>query len=328
MIAITGANGLLGSFIVKKLSDEKSDVVGIRRKESTLKLLEGYQDKITWREADILDIHSLEESLKDTDIVIHSAASVSFNPRHSKKLYTVNVEGTKNIVNTCLKLGIPRLIHISSVAALGRQKGVTHLNEQSKWVDNSLNSDYAESKYLAELEVFRGQEEGLSTVIINPSVIIAPADWTRSSAQIFKYVWDKNRFFTTGSLNYVDVRDVAAMVFSLCSSRVVGERIIANGGTVTYQFLFEEIAKRFNKKAPYIGIGPSFVRIASWFEEMRSLVTQSEPMFTRQSSRMACETFQYENKKAIEILGVEFRTLQDTLDWCSAKYLTNISTNK
>ncbi len=328
MVAITGANGLLGSFILKKLLDEKTDVVGITRKESDRKLLDGYQDQIAWRVADILDTHSLEESLKGIQVVIHTAASVSFNPRHSKKIYTVNVEGTRNIVNTCLKLGIPRLIHISSVAALGRQKGITHLNEQSKWIDNSINSDYAESKYHAELEVFRGQEEGLSTIIINPSVILAPTDWTKSSAQIFKYVWESKRFYTSGSLNYVDVRDVAAMVFLLCSSNVAGERIIANGGTVTYQFIFDEIAKRFNKKAPHIGIGASVVRMASWLEEMKSLITRSEPMFTRQSSRMACEVFQYENQKAMKILGLQFRTLQDTLDWCCAHYLGNVSTNK
>jgi len=328
MVAITGANGLLGSFILKKLLDEKTDVVGIKRKESDIRLLDGYHERLTWREADILDTYSLEESLKGTSVVIHTAASVSFNPRHSKKIHTINVEGTRNVVNTCLKLGIPRLIHISSVAALGRQKGITHLNEESKWIDNALNSDYAESKYLAELEVFRGQEEGLSTVIINPSVIMAPADWTKSSAQIFKYVWDSKLFYTTGSLNYVDVRDVADMAYSLCSSKIEGERIIANGGTVTYQFLFEEIAKRFNKKAPRIGIGASVVAIASWCEEMRSRLTQSEPMFTRQSSRMACETFQYDNQKAMKILAFQFRALQDTLDWCCAHYLTNVSTNK
>jgi dihydroflavonol-4-reductase len=328
MVAITGANGLLGSFILKKLLDEKSDVIGIGRKGSNIKFPNGYQDKLIRREADILDTHSLEESLQGARIVIHTAASVSFNPRHSKRIYAVNVEGTKNIVNMCLKLDIPRLIHISSVAALGRQKGVMILNEQSKWVDSSLNSDYAESKYLAELEVFRGQEEGLSTVIINPSVILAPADWTKSSAQIFKYVWDRKPFFTTGSVNYVDVRDVAAMAFSLCSSPIEGERIIASAGTVTYQFLFEEIAKRFNIKAPYIGIGAPIVRIASWLEEMRSLITGSEPLFTRQSSRMACETFRYENQKATGILGLQFRTLQDTLDWCCAHYMGNVSTNK
>lgn len=328
MIAVTGANGLLGSFILKKLLDENVEAVGIKRKESEIKLLDGYPKIINWRDSDILDTLSLEDSLKGAHCVIHSAANVSFNPRHSKKIFAVNVEGTKNIVNTCLKLGIPRLIHISSVAALGRQKGIAHLNEESKWVDNALNSDYAESKYLAELEVFRGQEEGLSIVMINPSVIMAPADWNKSSAQVFKYVWNNKPFFTTGSLNYVDVRDVASMAYSLCSSNIEGERFIANGGTVTYQILFAEIAKRFNKKAPRIGIGASVVSIASWIEEIRSMITQSEPLFTRQSSRMACETFEYDNQKATKRLGFQFRSLEETLDWCCAYYLRNISTNK
>ena len=248
MIAVTGATGLLGSFVVKKLLHEKCEVVGIKRKESNTNLLQGYENKINWREADILDALSLEAALKDVDCVIHTAALVSFNPRQTKKVFAVNVEGTRNVVNACLELNIPRLIHISSVAALGREKGIINLNEQAKWAESPLNSIYAESKYFAELEVFRGQEEGLSTAIINPSIILAPADWTKSSAQVFNYVWREKPFYTTGSFNYVDVRDVADMVFSLSSAPINGERIIANGGTSTYQIIFEEIAKRFHKK--------------------------------------------------------------------------------
>lgn len=328
MIAVTGANGLLGNFIVKKLLDEGQKVVGIKRKGSKTGLLEGYYDKVIWKEADILDSLSLEDAIKDAAIVIHAAANLSFHPKRSKEIFTVNVEGTKNVVNACLKLGIPRLIHVSSVAALGRQKGVTRLNEQSKWVENSMNSPYAESKYLAELEVFRGQEEGLRTAIVNPSIILAPGDWTKSSAQLFKYVWDQKLFYTSGSLNYVDARDVAEMICRLCTSSVFGERVIASGGTATYQSVFFEIAKRFKRRPPLIHVGATVVRLASWVEEVRSFVANREPMFTRQSSRMACETFSYDNAKARELLGVQFTSLKDTLDWCCSHYLRYVSTNK
>ena len=328
MIAVTGATGLLGSFVVKKLLHEKCEVVGIKRKESNTNLLQGYENKINWREADILDALSLEAALKDVDCVIHTAALVSFNPRQTKKVFAVNVEGTRNVVNACLELNIPRLIHISSVAAVGREKGIINLNEQAKWAESPLNSIYAESKYFAELEVFRGQEEGLSTAIINPSIILAPADWTKSSAQVFNYVWREKPFYTTGSFNYVDVRDVADMVFSLSSAPINGERIIANGGTSTYQIIFEEIAKRFHKKKPGIHLKETVVTIASWLEEILSFAIGREPLFTRQSSRMACAIFTYENHKAAEVLNMKFRSLEDTLDWCCGYYLQNVTTNK
>jgi nucleoside-diphosphate-sugar epimerase len=208
MIAITGGNGLLGSFIIRELINTNQPFVAFKRNNSDISLLRDVSEKITWRDADVLDPVSLNEALNDITHVIHAAAIVSFNPRDAKKIYNVNVLGTRNITNACLNAGVRRFVHISSVAALGRQKDQTIIDEQNKWIDNPLNSTYAESKYYAELEVFRAQEEGLSTVIINPSVILAPTDWTRSSAQLFKYVYDEKSFYIDGSLNYVDVRDV------------------------------------------------------------------------------------------------------------------------
>src|SRR6185369_576794 len=124
-------------------------------------------------------------------------------------------EGTRNVVNACLTSGIQRMILISSVAALGRKKGQTEINEESQWTDSELNTDYANSKYLSELEVFRGQEEGMSISIVNPSVILAPANITKSSAKIFDYVLKDRPFYIDGSINYVDARDVAELVFKL-----------------------------------------------------------------------------------------------------------------
>lgn len=101
----------------------------------------------------------------------------------------VNITGTKHVVDACLSQGIRHLIHISSIAALGQKKETPIIDETSRWVESDLNTDYAESKYKGELEVWRGVEEGLDVSIINPAIIMAPADWTKSSAQLFHYVW-------------------------------------------------------------------------------------------------------------------------------------------
>jgi nucleoside-diphosphate-sugar epimerase len=325
MIAITGANGLLGSRIAHQLAEDSIPFFGIKRKNSNTTLTDNLA--IHWKEADLLDIGALHEALAGASAVIHTAALVSFKSKDGEQLYRINVEGTRNIVNTCLSLGIPRLIHISSVAALGRQKGVNHINENNKWVENKLNSEYAESKYLAELEVFRGQEEGLAIDIVNPSVILSQADWDKSSAQLFKYVWKNKPFYTQGSLNYVDARDVVAMISLLLQRKASGERHIANGGVAPLKEILTIIAGHFNKKAPWIKVPGPLVSATAWVESVRSWITGNEPMVTPQSARTANEKFFYNNEKAVQKLGMQFRTLEDTLEWCCTHYLQNGTIN-
>src|SRR5688572_29649466 len=186
MIAVTGSTGLLGSYIVRKLVASNTPFVALKRKGSDVSLLQDLKEKITWRDVEITNPVSVEESFSEVTGVIHTAAYVSFNPRKAKTIFQINTEGTRNVVNACLENNIKRLLHISSVSALGRQKGQTILSEENKWIENGVNSTYGESKYKAELEVFRGQEEGLSTVILNPSVILGFSNWDKSSTQLFK----------------------------------------------------------------------------------------------------------------------------------------------
>ncbi len=328
MIAITGANGLLGSAIIQRLIDEQLDFVALKREGSNLDSLAKNTTAIRYRDADILDSTSLLEGLKDATTVIHTAAIVSFNPKRQKEIFEVNVVGTKNIVDACLALKIPRMIHISSVAALGRQKGIGTIDETTQWVDSPYNTDYAKSKYQAELEVYRGQEEGLQVSIINPSVILSQSLWTKSSAALFKYVWDENKFYTSGTLNYVDVRDVVELIMKIYKRNIIGERFIANAGSISSKILFEEIASRFGKKAPSYLATPFLTFLATRIESLRSSIKGTEPLVTKQTAQLASEAFYFSNQKAINELDMRFRSLEETLDWCCQYYLANVSTNK
>ncbi len=327
MIVVTGANGLLGSHLLRRLSNENVTVVGVKKPESDKSHLDDLS-KIEWRNADLLDTESLAEALKGATTVIHTAAQVSFNPRSKNKLFEVNEGGTRNVVNVCLSQGIGQLIHVSSVAAIGRQKGFHHVNEESKWVPGDLNTDYAESKYLAELEVWRGHEEGLNVSIINPSVILAPPDQTKSSAQLFHYALQEKLFYTDGQLNFVDVRDVVEMIWQMHTSKMYGERIIANGGHTTFKNLFTQMALRLNKRPPYLRMPSSLLSVLATAEEMRSRITGKEPMITRQSTKLAKHFFHYSNEKALRKFNFQFHSLENTLDWCckhySGVYTTNI----
>jgi dihydroflavonol-4-reductase len=324
MIAVTGANGLLGSFIVKKILTEGKPCVAIVREESDLSLIADCPAGLQIRKANILDPVQLEEALKDVTQVIHAAAVVSFNPGKRKHILENNIAGTRNVVNACLDNGVSRLLHISSVAALGRQKGQTVIDENNKWTESSLNSSYAESKYLAELEVFRGQEEGLSTIIVNPSVILAPANWKKSSAQLFKYVWDEKPFYIDSHLNYVDVRDVARIVVSLLASGIEAERFIVNAGNIPFVDFFKKVALRFEKKSPSIRLGKRLLSVAAFAENLRCRVAGIEPLITKETALLAGTHFIYDNQKIKNTLRFDFQSVDETIDWCCAYYLNYI----
>jgi dihydroflavonol-4-reductase len=328
MIAITGANGLLGSFIATKFVSEKIPLIGLKRINTDISHLAHVSQGVEWREADVTNSLSLTEALLNADTVIHTAALVSFDPRAKERIFQTNVLGTQNVVNACLALGIPRLIFISSVAALGRKKGMKEIHEENKWVDSDLNSDYAKSKYLAELEVYRGQEEGLSISIVNPSVILSAGNPNKSSAQIFKYVHQERLFYAEGNINYVDVRDVADMIYKIHENSISGEKYIANAGTIDLKELMTKIAIRLEKRVPSIKINLRLLQAAAWVEELRSKITGAEVLISRQSVKMPGEKFIYQNQKSINRLNMAYRPLEETLDWCCGHYKKAFTTNK
>jgi nucleoside-diphosphate-sugar epimerase len=328
MIAITGANGLLGSFIIRKLIQEGASFVALKRSGSDTTLLDDVASKIQWRSADILNPLELNEALEGCTHVVHAAAIVSFNPHRANEVMEINAYGTRNVVNACLEQNIKRLIHISSVAALGRQKGQTIIHEDNKWIDSPLNSVYANSKYRAELEVFRGQEEGLNTIIINPSVILAPADWNRSSAKLFKYIWSQSSFYIDAFLNYVDVRDVTSCVYQLLESDHQAQRFIVNAGNISFIHFFEKIAANFRVNPPAFKLSKSMLKMLSKAEFLRSWVTRSEPRITRETAQLSNTHFVYDNKKIKKNLNFQFQTIDNTLEWCCDYYNKKFDSKK
>lgn len=327
MVVVTGSTGLVGSFLIQKLTTAGEQVIALHRKKSIQQHLQA--PTIQWVECDILDIDKLTESIPESATVIHCAAHVSFDPSKRDELFKVNVEGTANVVNVCL-LKRARLIHISSVAALGRQKGLHELDESTQWIDGPLNSSYGESKHLAELEVFRGVEEGLRATMVCPSFILAPSDWDQSSSQLFKYIWQERLFYSGGFANYVDVRDVVEIIFRLHQQTELhqGERLIASAGFISYQELFVKIAEKLNKRAPRIKINDTFLHTIARLEEIRCFFTRSTPLVTRESVKSAGEKFIYSNKKSVSALKMQYHTLEETLQFCCEHYLRTYSTKK
>lgn len=320
MIAVTGANGLLGSYIVRLLHERKQPFIALKRKDSNTQHLNDLTDYIIWRDADITDEDSLQDALHDVTGIIHTAAFVSFNPRNAEKVFNVNVKGTKNIVNAALAGKIKRLLHVSSVAALGRQKDQQEVDETNKWIDSAINSNYAQSKYRAELEVYRGQEEGLSTVIINPTVILGYSNWDKSSSQLFKYAWQEKPFYMDGSFNYVDVRDVASVTLQLFDSSIENERFILNAGSIGFKHFFDALAANFDRKGPTIKVSKPFLKPLAALESLRTRLIKTEPIITRETARLAGTHFHYNAQKIQKTLNFKFQSFDATAHWCCSRY--------
>jgi dihydroflavonol-4-reductase len=320
-ILITGITGLVGSFTARHFLKSGFQVSGLKRTNSDLSLVQDIENQIVWYEGDVLDILALEKAIESVSYVVHAAAIVSFAPKDRDRMFKTNVEGTINMVNLCLEKNIKKLCFVSSVAALGRkipneksQNHVIKIDEKTTWEENPLNSNYAKTKYLAEMEVWRGQSEGLDSVIVNPSLILGEADWNKSSTQLLKFVYDEHKFYPEGNLNYVDVLDVAECIYQLTVSNISDERFILSAGQMTYKDFFEKVAPRFQKKAPSVLIGKSLTGIVWRLERIRSFFTGNAPLITKETALSSSHSFEYQNNKIKQILDFSFRNLAESLD--------------
>lgn len=325
MILVTGGTGLLGSHLLYQLSLEGQTVRALyrdkKRIETVEKLFKYYNpnnfqaffDSIEWVQGDILDLQSLEDAIQDVKIVYHCAAMVSFAKRDFYKLMKVNREGTANIVNTCLDFGVEKLCYVSSTASIGGENNEL-ISEKTKWELTPKTSGYSISKYSAEKEVWRGVEEGLDCIIVNPSVIFGAGNWDESSLTIFRTINNGLRFYTSGCNAFVDARDVAEIMVRLTNSETKNERYLCVGECIAFKDVFEQIAIKMGKTPPSINTPKWLVGFAwriSWF---LSLFTRRSAAVTRESARSAFNEKSYTSDKIKKHLSFNFRSLDDSIE--------------
>lgn len=299
-VLVTGASGFLGSYLLSALLQQGYQVRALVRQQKRPAWIDpAALAGVEWVEGDILDILSLEEAMEDMDAVIHSAAMVSFAPKDKQQLYQINTSGTAHVVDVAIEKKIKRLVHISSVAALGRIAGGGVVNENAKWKEGPLHTHYARSKFQAELQAWRGFAEGLDTVIVNPSTILGYGNWEQSSCAIFKQLYDGFRWYTSGLNGFVDVRDVARATVMLLEKANSGQRYIVNGDNWTFQQLQFCIADGFKRKRPSMKASGLLLGLAWRIEAIRSLLTGKRPLLTRESARVARSATRFDNSKLL-----------------------------
>ncbi len=326
-VLVTGGTGFIGAYIIKELIEKGYTVRAIRRSKKP----DGYRvpffiapeilNKVEWVDGDVLDVVSLDEAMKDVDTVIHCAAVISFFKNERKNMYSVNVDGTANIVNLALENNIKKLIHISSISALGRTKNGDHVNEEKKWTQSKLNTHYGISKYKAEMEVWRAMGEGLDAVIINPSTVLGFGDWDNGSSAIFKNIYTEFPWYTTGINGFVDVEDVAKATVLLLESKITEERYIINSENLVFKNLFDIIAGNFGKKCPSREATPFLSAIAWRLEKIKSFFLRSRPLLTKETVRIAMSKTFWQNDKLLKALpGFTFTPLEKSIQHICKKY--------
>lgn len=325
-LLITGGTGFLGSYIIKALIEKGYAVRAIRRSNKLpFYIPKEIFDKVEWVDGDILDVISLEEATQGIDTVIHSAAIVSFHKRDREMMYRVNVEGTANVVNAALEQNVKRLIHISSVAALGRTMTGGSVNEEKKWEESKANTHYGKSKYKGELEVWRGISEGLNGVVLNPSTILGYGDWNTSSCAIFKNIYEEFKWYAPGLNGFVDVEDVARAVIAILESNINEQRFIVNGDTWPFKKLMDTIADNFGKKRPPKQSTSFLLNLAWRMEKVKSFFSGKNPLLTRETARIAMSKTYFENEKLLKILpGFSYTPLEQTIRQATQKYLEQV----
>ena len=319
MILVTGGAGLLGNTLIEMLLQKGENVRATYN--STPLALNTFTNFETFK-CDILDVYALEDALQDVTEIYHCAGLVSFNPKDEKKLYSINVEGTANVVNAALNAGVRKFVHVSSVAALGRIRPGEMIDENMLWTEETSNSKYGHSKYLGEMEVWRGVAEGLNAVIINPSIILGAGNWNEGSTKIFKSVYDEFPWYTEGTSGFVDVKDVAVAMIQLMESNITAEKFIISAENISYQDMFTMMAIAFGKKVPSKKVTP-FIAALTWrMENIKSMFMGTSPLLTRETANTALTKVEYDNRKLInQLSGFKYRNIQDTITYTCNKLI-------
>ncbi len=319
MVLVTGATGLVGSHLVLHLIEQGQEVKALFRnekgKESVKTVFEHYQkvdlfNKIIWCQADILDIPSLEPAFQNIEHVYHCAALISFDPKDEEKLRKINIEGTANVVNFCIDYKVKKFCYVSSIAALGNLKETeTIITEETEWNPEKQHSDYAISKYGAEMEVWRAQQEGLNVVIVNPGVILGPLFWTEGSGEIYQKVKKGLPFYTKGITGFVTVIDVVKMMYLLMESTVVGEKFILVSENKSYQDLVYKIAEVLKAKKPKLYATQFLTGLAWRADWLLTTVFGKKRVLTKDLAHSLHSADVYSNEKIISQFGFPFETI-------------------
>lgn len=327
MILVTGGTGLVGAHLLFELSKNNEDIRATYRNHEKLALVEKvfsyytddprpFLDKITWIKANVTDVPSLTHAFQGIKKVYHAAALVSFDPKDYKKLLKTNIEGTTNIVNLCIAHAIKKLCFVSSIAALGPSINGKPITEENEWTVGSTT--YSISKHYAEMEVWRASQEGVSVVIVNPGIIVAPGFWKSSSGSFFYQASKGPKYYLPSGTGFVGVNDVVRAMIQLMQHNNINERYILVNQNWTHKYFAELLAKGLKKPLPKKKIQPWMLDWLWLLDWLRAHLLGKRRRLTKNLVQLFRTRDLYDNSKLISAIGFEYEDLEKaTKKYCA-----------
>lgn len=326
MILVTGGTGLVGSHLLLDLLKAGNNVRAIYRKNSNLLFVKKvfsyylsseetdlYFYRIDWQEADLNDIFALTKSFKGITSVYHSAAMISFDPSDEKALRKINIEGTANIVNLCVSGGIKKLCFISSIATMDQTPEEKVISENFTWYQDQNHNDYAISKHGAEIEVWRGSQEGVPVIILNPGIIIGPGFWDSGSGQIFKRIDAGLNYHFPKTTGFVGVQDVARAAITSMESSAINEQYIVVAENLKFKKVLEMIAESIDKPAPKRQLKPWMVFIGWIYQSLAGIFFGKKRQISKKDIKsLFAHTF-YSNQKIVSEFDFKFTPVKEVI---------------
>jgi nucleoside-diphosphate-sugar epimerase len=324
-VFVTGATGFLGAHLVCALLQKGYSIKALKRPQSAMNefdfisgLYFGQERELgvknlEWVIGDINDYDSLEDNIETGQLVYHCAALVSFSQADKALLFKTNVKGTENIVNACLEKKCGKLIYVSSTAAVGRAAPSQMSDETDEWDEKDRPSNYSISKYYAELEVWRGIEEGLNAVIVNPPLIIGPCNWQKTTGRFFINASRNFPFYTEGSNSFVYVEDVCKAMFLLAESAINSERFLVVGENMQWRDFMNTVSDAMGKKRPFIEVTPWIAGMAWRTLGVLAFLIGKRPMVTKESARSSLQKIMFSSNKLKAALNFEFTPMQEAI---------------
>lgn len=314
----------MGSHLLYYLLKENKQVRAIHRKNSDTEAVkkifslytseaESLYNKIDWVEANITDIPALTAAFEDVTRVYHCAACVTFDPSKYRILKKTNVEGTANIVNLCLSKKVEKLCFVSSVATFGNSLNGELISEETAWNPDDKNSVYAISKYGAEMEVWRGTQEGLDVVIVNPGIVLGTSPDEGSSGVFIALGSSGIPFYPSGGIGVVDVEDVAKAMILLMDSSIKNEQFILVSENITYKEMLSKMAPMFGKKPPTKKLPKGIMLFFSGMDWFFSKLFGTKRKLPKATIRSMFKTSFYDASKLKNSLNFKFKPVEETL---------------
>ncbi|MEC3878039.1 NAD-dependent epimerase/dehydratase family protein [Parapedobacter sp. 10938] len=317
VVLVTGGTGFLGSILIKRLLASGMAVRAAKRETSVIPQELVDLPALEWVNADINDFFALGDAFIGISKVYHCAGMISYHAADRQRLTTVNVAGTANVVNLALQHRT-RLLHVSSIAAIGQPRHNGEATEDDLWEYTPGQPGYAASKYEGEMEVWRGVAEGLDAVIVNPALIIGPsarAEGGDTSGSIFAMVHKGLHFYTDGSVGLIDVEDTAkAMVLLMDNPTITGQRFLLSNANMTYRELLARCSNLLGRPAPKYRATPWMLSMAWRAASVLAWFTRKRPLITRETANSARNRLRFSNRKVVAVTGIAFKPIDHTLN--------------